>query len=75
MKYLVILKPYSGSTINKTTWGGEDNLFYEHFSKSAQQHEMKMPSRYKEESLWHIWHKQFMNWRKSKDGISIDRSK
>eukprot|EP01138_Halocafeteria_seosinensis_P002014 gb/GECG01002063.1/.p1 GENE.gb/GECG01002063.1/~~gb/GECG01002063.1/.p1 ORF type:complete len:573 (+),score=63.75 gb/GECG01002063.1/:1-1719(+) len=65
---------FFGSTINKTTWGGEDNLFYVHFWNAARKRQMQWPPRYKEESLWHIWHNQFMNWQKSKDGISIDRS-
>ena len=60
----------SGDTVNKTTWGGEDNAFFTNFYRLGRRGETKLPKRYTDESLWHIRHKQFMNWQKSKDGIS-----
>eukprot|EP01138_Halocafeteria_seosinensis_P002669 gb/GECG01002728.1/.p1 GENE.gb/GECG01002728.1/~~gb/GECG01002728.1/.p1 ORF type:complete len:544 (+),score=38.97 gb/GECG01002728.1/:1-1632(+) len=61
---------FFGPTVNKTTWGGEDNLFYVQFVKLGGRGTMKRPVRYTDKSLWHIWHKQVMDWRISKDGMS-----
>eukprot|EP01138_Halocafeteria_seosinensis_P006301 gb/GECG01006442.1/.p1 GENE.gb/GECG01006442.1/~~gb/GECG01006442.1/.p1 ORF type:complete len:686 (+),score=96.15 gb/GECG01006442.1/:1-2058(+) len=66
---------FFGPSVNKTTWGGEDNLFFRQFIILSRKKETQSPSRYTDRSLWHIWHPQVMNWKKSRDGLTVNKAK